>query len=247
MTGVTFLLITLIPGISLLGLGGILGLRRSLDAGQREDLRLLLELSLFTVLFTLLPLALSAIFHHEPFVWRMASLALGVFLFVHVGRSYYKINVYGMRWPFAMISLLVLSAILLTIEIINVLWWAAAGAYIWGVLWMLTLSGIQFIAFVLYDRNLPISRTPVGTPQIFSLEDTRPDYRVPDVLRQRVQRDHATSRADGTANNYPHTYRDPVSYARRERYANRVHDATKHHRRGIANTSAGINRHASRR
>lgn len=245
MPGVEFFIVVMILGVVLLVFSGIVGLRmRHMDVMQNFELRVVLELSLCAVFFALLPFPLYFLTNYAPFTWRAGSFLLAVCLFVQIARLYYKVNLYGVRWPFAAISLLVLSGILLTIEVVNSFWWAALSVYAWGLLWILTLSGIQFIAFVLYDRQ-PATHMPFV--QSLDADSSRPKYGYPGALQQRLQRDNTAGHPNTAANGYRHTYRDPVSYARRQRHAHRLTNSQR--RRGWRNAdpTVGANEYTQRR
>ncbi len=236
MSGVVFFIVVLFVGIVLLGFGGLAGLRaRHLrqdlhwDGAERTGMRFMLEFSLFTMFFSVLPLALMLLNVDETVVWRVASLLLALFLFTVVGRVLYKIVLYNPRWPILIISLLVLSVILLTIELINVFWWSSLAVYSWGLLWVLILSCIQFIIFVTYDW-----------PNSDAIIHTLPGV---DVGRHGMQRNHPNRYSDGQAHHHTNIHRDPIHYARRQRYA-KYHPfarTTRTNRRPFTDTTLGAN------
>ncbi len=242
-----FFVILTFLGIVLFGFSGLAGRRvhkLPLDSAERVGLRLALEFSLFTVLFALLPFLLYSLLSEERFVWRMGSLLLGVYLFVEMGRICYQANLHKEQWTITMISLLVLSAILLTIELVNVFWWSLFGIYAAGLLWMLTLSAIQYIAFVLYERGSDYQIPRINTAQPPNL----PKYEFRGGLPQRLQRDGRADHPYGSADSYADFQRDPVTHARRRRYTNRHSNPAQQRIEGwsVADTLARTNKNSRR-
>ena len=236
MSGVVFFIVVLFVGIVLLGFGGLAGLRaRHLhqdsgwDMAERAGMRFMLEFSLFTVFFAVLPLTLMLLNVDESVIWRIASFMIALFLFTVVGRVLHKTVLYSPRWPVLIISLLVLSVILLTIELINVFWWTSLAGYSWGLLWVLILSCIQFIIFVTYDP-------PNSEATIHTLPGVDPGHRG-------MQRNHPDRHSDGQADHHTNIHRDPIHYARRQRYAHRHPFArsTRANRRPFTNPPPGAN------
>ena len=205
MPALEFFVLVMFVGIVLLGFGGMVGWRvrqSTNNVEERYNLRLTLELSLFTVVFALLPFPLVYLFSAvELLAWQFASLGIATFLGLEIMRIYYKGQIYRVRWTFSLISLLVLSGIFLTIELLNGLMWASLAVYTWGLLWLLTLSGIQFISFVLYEKAVRSRNT--------------------NTAFQQLQRDGGTDYSNGAPDYQPNRYRDPVEYAKRQRYAHR--------------------------
>jgi hypothetical protein len=141
--------------------------RRRLSADEAVGLRLALEFSLGGSVLALIPFALAAIIRFESVVWALSSLVMAGALLALIVRVVLLSARLEARWPLATISLLVLSAILLTIEVTNVLWWQSLMGFAGGLLWMLLLAGIQLTAFVCY---VPIEK-PTHEDVIRSLAD----------------------------------------------------------------------------
>ncbi len=159
MNGAEFLIPLAFVGVILAGFTAILGISRkriTWDEPERIGLRLALELAIFTTCFALLPFPLSYLVN-EPFAWRMGSMALALFLGFQITRVYQGSRRYSAQWPVVMVSLLALSAFFLTIEFINGIVWNSLAVYAAGLMWLLTTAGLQFIAFVIYDRENPVS------------------------------------------------------------------------------------------
>jgi hypothetical protein len=194
MFGEAFFFITIIVGTLLFSAGGLAGLQRKrMSRAEIAGLRLLLELSLGVVVLALVPDVLFFFFTLPGIVWRLASFAIAMFLLVEVGRVIEKTRALGAHWPVTMIFLLVLSGIMLTIELINMLWWSSLAGYTAGLLWILTLAGIQFIAFVCYD---PVAPKRYSIQSVVSADS---HYR-------QLQRNHRSDRANGPP--FRHTDRD---------------------------------------
>lgn len=214
MNAYQFFIPSMFLGLLLLGFGGLAGLHawrirqyHYWDEVERTGLRWLLEFSLAAVVFALLPFPLYLLLGDGSgaFVWGISSLLLSGFMGAMIARITYKSQRYQANWPLMVVSLLVLSAILLTIEVVNVFWWRALGVYAMGVFWILTLSGIQFVIFITYERHPIPQHHPIGTV----------------TADNRVQRNDAANYPNGTANGYSHVHRNPFDYARRQRYADR--------------------------
>lgn len=185
MFGEAFFFITIIVGTLLFSVGGLAGRQhKRMSRAEIAGLRLLLELSLGVIVLALVPDVLFFFFALPGVVWRLASFTIAVFLLMEIGRVIEKTRTLGARWPGTMIFLLVLSGIMLTIELINMLWWSSLAGYTAGLLWILTLAGIQFIAFVCYD--------PVA-PKRYSIQSVVSA----DGRYRQLQRDHRSDRANG--------------------------------------------------
>jgi hypothetical protein len=244
LTGGLFFVVVMILGLGVFGFCGLAGLhykRATWDYAERDGWRLAMEFSLASVAFALIPFLFEQMFDYESVVWRLASFTLAVFLFVEIGKIYYKANLYGARSPLIMGTLLVLSGIMLTIEFANMFWEHSMPFYASGVLWLLFLSAIQFIAFVAYDGH-PNS----NEPKIRSVGKI--EYGHHGVLAKRVRRQHRAVDPNGATNGYTYVHRDPVNYARRQRYSNTLANAVARNanRRSVANASTRRDKDAAR-
>lgn len=249
MPGLEFFVIVTCVGCLLLGFSGMVGWRVWQSRGlaelqwspaKRSELRLAMEFSLFSMIFALLPFPMVYQWGDGFMVWRVPSMAIGLFLLVQVLRTQRLARRYGMNWPSATLSLLVISAILLTIEAINALFWNSFAVYTWALLWVLILASVQFTAFVLYERNERNERQlkptdsqvvkslgpqPYNVARSIGLHRTiDPDSRVHGNVRsagEQLRRDRRPYRPDSEADYHTNVHRDPVSYARRQRYIHR--------------------------
>ena len=216
MPGLEFLIVVTFVGVVLLGFSGLVGWRAKnahWNAAERSSIRLALELSMATMLLSLLPFPLFYLFELEWVVWRFASVVIILFMFIEGNKVYRQMSRYGATWPVTMISLLVLSAILLTIEVVNVLMWGSLAVYAGGLLWILCLATIQFIAFVCYDLNL--------VPSQNKKEDRRSDYAIHNAgggMQRRSRTDYPNGKANGGTN----IHRNAISYARSQRFAHHL-------------------------
>jgi len=152
-TNDVFFFAVMLTGAVLAGFSGLIGVSRARDDAERTGLRLLLELTLATVCFALLPFPLYAALNSGVVVWSLASLTLGLYLLLQLTRIYAKASRYRIVQPLMTMSLLVFSAIVFTIEVINVFWWHTLAGYAGGLLWLLVLSAVQYIAYICYDRS----------------------------------------------------------------------------------------------
>jgi hypothetical protein len=214
MRGHEFFYAVMCLGSGFLGLSGLAGLhfkRQHWDKIEAANLRLSLEFGLFSVVFALLPFLMVLMFESETVAWSFSSLFLAIFLLTQIGRIFYGSNLHGARWPLATIFLLALSSFFSTIETVNAVAWASSSWYAWGMLWLVVISAIQFVAFVCYDRAAPELRTVEAPrkPITYGLHGDLPD---------RLRRHHRPNNPDGSANTDTNIHRDPVAYARSQRY-----------------------------
>lgn len=154
-SGTEFFQMAVLTALSLLGITAILGVirkRSHWDRAERVGLWLSLEIGLFAVLFALLPQPLNYTFGVEDVAWRFGSLALTMYFGFLVLTINSKQRQFGAQFPLVMRLLLAICVIFLTMELVNAVWWGSLAGYAFGVLWLVALAGIQFIAFVCYDR-----------------------------------------------------------------------------------------------
>ena len=232
MNGSSFFYGVIICGLGILGLNGVVGLRVTARPhwGRREtrrwrrEWRSVMELGFFALVFALVPLLLSTIMDFETVIWRLASLTLAAFLATYLARLGYRARRYGVLWPGATILLLVILAILLTIEMVNMLWWGALASYAGGLLGILTLAGIQLITVVGYDRAdfaqiLPLFQQ---LPKTSGRGARSRDYRHHGVLGQQLQRHHRPDHPDGAPDGHGDLHRHPHPHAQRLRHTHRL-------------------------
>ncbi|GAB4512054.1 MAG: hypothetical protein OHK0046_11020 [Anaerolineae bacterium] len=168
MPALEFFIIVILLGTAFMGFAGIIGKRANLERGlERYSLHLTLELSFAAITFGLLPITLFYLL--DTTAWPVASVFIGFYLMVEILRVYRKAHFYQVAPSIPMISLLVISGVLLTIELINAVLWASEAVYIFGLYWVLILAGVQFVTFVLYDRKTE-PKTPASTMAVQSLD-----------------------------------------------------------------------------
>jgi len=218
---VLFLFFVTIGSGLIFAAGGFAGgrarrLYKDWPAAERDTLRIALELSLFTMLLALLPLLLAATMIDAETLWVLSSVMFTVFLAAQLARVMDKMREHGVRWPVVSGLLLVLSVFLLTIEVINVLWWRAGIAYAAGLVWLLLLAGVQTIAFICYER-LPTVDNDIN--DIHPTHAYEPGYH--GIMGQRLRRHHHTNYTHRPPDSSTNRYRDPVQYARSQRHLNR--------------------------
>ena len=226
MPGNEFFFAVLVFGSAVLGFGGLAGLR--LKQGkwnglEARGLRFALEFGLFSVIFALVPSVLYYLFNFETVVWRLSSLLLAAFIGTEMVRIVYQVWRFGALWPATTTLLLVFSGILLTIELINVLWWGTLVGYASGLLWIMLLAGIQFIAFVCYDRSGSIAiqqSYKVGKTGRGPLDSG--GYGHHGLLGQRLQRNHRANHPHGAAYDHADSQHHPVGNAGRIRHRHRL-------------------------
>jgi len=218
LNSVLFLFSMMVGGGLIFAAGSVAGVKaRSKRGGwgpaERDSMRIALEFSLFTMIFALLPLLLAYMLQDRAALWMIASIMMVIFLAAELARIILLAQEYGIRWPLVTASLLVLSVILLTIELVNVFWWQALPAYAVGVGWLFLLAGVQTIAFVCYDR------IPTLDNKIHPANP--PDAAFHGAMGQRMRRDHHADHPHQPPDSRTNRYRDPVKYARSQRHLNR--------------------------
>jgi hypothetical protein len=191
---------------------------------EAHSLRLSIAFGLAATIFALIPFFFALIFDYETVIWRLASLLLVLFLGTEMTQMAHYLARFGALQPRMGFLLLVFSGILLTIELINMLWWGAREGYAPGLLGILILSGSQFIMFVSYDRTKS-NQTPYRPKTI------GPKHHADDVPRRadagggQLQRHNATNYPHRTATNHqpkPGAQPNADANARRQRYGHRL-------------------------
>jgi hypothetical protein len=237
LTGVEFFYSVMALGIAFAGFTGTIALLRKRnelrvvwDNAERAGLSLSLELGVFAVVFALLPFPLFYWGRTENFAWRLSSMALALFFGFQMLKTITRARQYEVRWPTLMNGLVVLTGLVIAAEFVNAVWWSSLAVYTAGLLWVLTLCGIQFIAIVSYDRQ----------NQYSSALQNRDPYadRRGEPIRNRMRGVRSGGDTDRTA--YVHGYRDSDAdaYPRLGRDPNRYADkrATQSDRRAVTDT-----------
>jgi hypothetical protein len=155
MNGSEFFIPVAISGVFLAGFTGLIAINRKMpswDVAEQLSVRFSLEFCLFATLFALLPYPLYYL-GDETFALRISSMAMALFLGVEISRIRHYSRKFGSHWSFTMVLLLALSTIFLTIEFVNALVWNSLAGYTAGLLWIVLLAGIQFIAFIIYNKQ----------------------------------------------------------------------------------------------
>jgi hypothetical protein len=232
-----FLFAVMILGAVFPGFTGIMAWQRKnrlWDEAEKATLRLSLTFGFFAVVFALLPFALYFVGGTMAFTWRLSSLIMVIYLFGAIWQGMALARRFKTQWPVASISLLVISTIFLTMELINAIWWSSLGAYALGLLWLLTLAGVQFIVFTAYDQQPMESRGAVSVAA----------YTHSDPLRLWRQRSAGYSNGAGYGHAHLNPYSDP--HARLGRNPNRYTDSglRRANGRAIAYTPVRSDTHA---
>ncbi|MBC7871226.1 MAG: hypothetical protein H7Y09_10345 [Chitinophagaceae bacterium] len=221
MRGQEFFWLVLLLSMALLVLGIIIGRRRrrfGWDVIESLNFYVTLQFCFSTLVFALLPFPVYHLVKSEATTWGVVSLLLALFLLVEIGQLYYKMNVIGARWPWAMVALLIILICLFTAEVVNTLWWDQLSWYAWGLLWVLVVSVIQLIVFAGYDDthdDLSFS------DQTADRTENRPVYKYHGILPERLRRERSANHPYRAPNHHANIYSDPIDVAKRQRYANR--------------------------
>jgi len=212
MFGALIFLIALAFGITILGSSVLIGLfarRGRYTRTERISRRLTLELGALAVTLALIPLFLLLIFDSQATVWRLDSFLLIVFLFGESARLAQQNLALGRFRLRIAILFLAFSGIFLTIESVNVFWWGSMTGYAGGLLWIVILSGIQFVYWVGYDR------TNNASPQTAMA-------RRRGAVVERLQRDHYADYPDGASYRNADAQSNAVADSDRRVYAHRL-------------------------
>lgn len=219
MPGRDFLFAVMFVGAGFFGFGGLIGLRHRQAQWTLPDainLRLALEYSLAAVIFALLPFPLYYIFGVKAVIWGLSSFLLALFLMTQTGRVFYHANLLTLRWPLVTILLLVLSVIFLTIEFVNTLRWSSMAGYAWGLLWILGVAGVQFVAFICYERPVAGGLHP-GAPVVYGYRGALADR----MVTERVRGGLRPADPDRTPDSHADVHPNALANARLERYTDR--------------------------
>lgn len=244
LTGVEFFYGVMALGIAFAGFTGTIALLRkrnemrvAWDHAERAGLSLSLELGVFAVVFALLPFPLFYWGRTENFAWRLSSMALALFFGFQMLKAISRARQYEVRWPTLMSGLVALTGLVIAAEFVNAVWWSSLAVYTAGLLWVLTLCGIQFIAIVSYDRQNQFS-------SVFQNRDPYADRRG-EPIRNRMRGVRRGGDTDRAA--YVHGYRDPDvdAYPRLGRDPNRYADKRATQSNGRAVTDSAVRRDTS--
>lgn len=155
----SFLLTTAQAGIALAGFSALI------SAFRRSDIQLtpiemygrgmILEMGLTAALFALIPFPteqLLFLFGFSAGVWRISSAMLLLFFIgwgvLNFTRYQKLISAYpGGALP-PQIGFNMLLGLVIALLVLNVFFFGSASFYMIGLIWMLVLSGMQFLAFV---------------------------------------------------------------------------------------------------
>ncbi len=240
MRGQEFFWLVLLLGMGLITAGILIGRRRrrfGWDMIESLNFYVMLQFSFSTLVFALLPFPVYHLSKSEPATWGAVSLLMALFLLVEIGQLYYKMNVIGARWPWAMVALLIISIGLFTAEVVNTLWWDQLSWYAWGLLWVLVVSVIQLIVFVGYDGT---DDDFSSSAQTVDRAENRPVYQYHGILPERLRRERSANHPHRAPNHNANIYSDPINVAKRQRYANRYPFTRAHINSGSALPNAPV-------
>lgn len=223
MRGLEVFLLIFLLALALFSFEALVGLR-SYTTGRWNaisgvNLGVALEFTLGAIILSVLPFVLAVLLGMVPHIWGVGSFVLAVFLLLQIARIYVKMNTLQARWPLVMATLLVLSGIVLSIEVINSFWWGSLAWYAYGLLWIMAVAAIQLIAFALYDVERSDAFHPGLSPAPPQPVDHQPRLR--GLMPERMRRERRAAHPDRAPDDHANIYRDPVAFARRERYAHR--------------------------
>lgn len=233
MPGQEFFYAVLFSAVGLFGFGGLMAVRQRQtrwNTAEAASLRIGLEYALSAAVFALLPFPLYYLLGVSVTIWHLTSFLLVCFMLVESARIFYNMQALRPGWPAAMGAFIVFSALFLTIELVNTVWWGSLGIYAGGLLWILGVAGVQLVAFVCY------ARPPFAARQ----ESQSGQYAVRGLFTERVytdrlRGDHAPGYSNGSAHLNAYAHHDAIQHAGRQQHADRhpVNRARVAHRRTV--------------
>jgi hypothetical protein len=153
-------------GLGLAGFAGIVGVfRRSNETLVPQDffgLRVILELTLASVFFGLIPPWAFLAFSDEPTALQLSSLLLAIFfivdLLIEVGRlREHKRRGFPPRHPSLLFWLLFVPEVLaFGLLIVNAIWLANDAVYIGPIIYLLFAASVQFFVLVSSPKTEPL-------------------------------------------------------------------------------------------
>jgi hypothetical protein len=116
----------------------------------------------------------------------------------------------------------------------NAVWWGSLLGYGVGLVYMLALAGMQYLTFI-YHVLRPEPTQPATDSPFENLPQTPAvDYRHRGALAERLRRDRDAGHSHAAAQSYGNIHRDPVAYARRQRYSDSYAHQRAADRRSVA-------------
>jgi hypothetical protein len=135
------------------------GQDRQWDRREITGRNTILEMSLAAAFFALIPFPIESVLVELRLVgvWRICSAGLLIFLILWNIFSYRRIaSTAGLQSYNSAINQ-VFAVILVVVNIflaLNIIFWGTASVYMFGLIWMLLVSGTQFMLFIyLYSRQ----------------------------------------------------------------------------------------------
>jgi hypothetical protein len=227
MPGEQFFQVVLLLATAFFGFAALAGLRRRTlgwDESAAAGLRVSMEFSLMAIALGLLPFPIYYTLGLDSVMWSLLSLIMAALLMIQMGRLFYKANSLRARWPLMAGLILVVSAVFVTIELLNSFRWSALDGYAWGLMFILGVAGVQFVAFTTLDRRPFSARDDFGNVPIAHHA----------AVSERMRRERETHRADRTANPYANLNRDGNPDSQRQPDPNRYPYTRPDHTNGRA-------------
>jgi hypothetical protein len=130
-------------------------------------------------------------------------------------------------------ALLTFTGIMVLMEFANAVLWSSLGVYTGGLLWIVTLCGIQFIAIVAYENQSGFSHVDGDWSNM--------------RMRGRMRGGNGTDHPNGTANLYANIHPDSPAPRQLGRDPNRYSDQRAANGRAVANPAVRANSNGFRR
>lgn len=145
-------------GVAFAGIASIVSIfRHTNQKWQPQEiagLKLIIEHTLTATLLGLIPIPIFHWVKSEPIVWQISSLLMSVFLLIIIITQIRRILEYGKKGVSPRKALLLLltffipTILILVMQAINSILWNDDIAYLFGLMWLLIASGIQFFILI---------------------------------------------------------------------------------------------------
>lgn len=160
-------------------------------------------------------------------------MMLAIFFSLEIWRTNQRARKHSARWPVLLAFLLAATGVMVVAEVANAVLWSSLGVYTGGLLWIVTLCGIQFIAIVAYEHQSGFSHTAGDWPNM--------------RMRGRLRSGDGTDHPNGTANVYANINPDTPTPRQLGRDPNRYTDHRATNGRPVTNPAIRPDTNALRR
>lgn len=166
-----------------------LHVQRDVEPAQQVGLHYALTFSIAAVFFASVGLMSHRLWGNEGVggaILRLESLLLTGFIGLQMVQAINNARRFGARSRILLALMLAISAVFLTIEVVNAVWWSETRFYLYGIAWILTLGALQ-LAAVMVDAHAETPSTVRSRGALLRR-----------FSRQRVRGERATGDSDST-------------------------------------------------